>query len=158
PRAAEWRFGAYAGGDDALAGTCSAPIEIVAAAGDRPVIAHDAKSLGEVPANLVYDTEIGAYLLDPARRGYPLEEPVEERGMPVDASDPDAAHAVLTHELAGYQRQQLRERGLEDLLNDIELPLVRVLRETEKAGIKLDVRRLEEVASNIRSEADELER
>jgi DNA polymerase-1 len=35
---------------------------------------------------------------------------------------------------------------------------VRVLRETEKAGIKLDVRRLEEVASNIRAEAEELER
>jgi DNA polymerase I len=158
PRAADWRFGAYAGGEEALAGTCSAPIEVVAAAGDRPVIAHDAKSLGDVPANLVYDTEIGAYLLDPARRGYPLEELVEERGMAVDADDPDAAHAVLVHDLAGYQRQQIRERGLEDLLREIELPLVRVLRETEKAGIKLDVRRLEEVASGIRAEAEELER
>src|SRR4051812_33763055 len=158
PRAADWRFGAYAGGEEARAGTCSAPIELVAAAGERPVIAHDAKSLGEVPANLVYDTEIGAYLLDPARRGYPLDELVEERGMAVDASDPDAAHAVLVHDLAGYQRQQIRERGLEDLLRDIELPLVRVLRETEKAGIKLDVRRLEEVASRIRAAAAELER
>jgi DNA polymerase I len=158
PRAPDWRFGAYAGGDEALAGTCSAPIEIVAAAGDRPVIAHDAKSLGEVPQNLVYDTEIGAYLLDPARRGYPLDELAEERGMAVEASDPEAARAVLVHDLAGYQRQQIRERGLEDLLRDIELPLVRVLRETEKAGIRLDVRRLEEVASGIRAEAETLER
>ena len=56
------------------------PAELVAAAGDRPVIAHDAKALGEVPANLVFDTEVAAYLLDPARRGYPLDELAEERG------------------------------------------------------------------------------
>src|SRR3954449_9542732 len=153
-----WRFGAYAGGDHAIAGEVDDPAELVAAAGDRPVIAHDAKSLGEVPANLVFDTEVAAYLLDPARRGYPLDELCEERGMAVDAADPEAARAVLVHDLAGFQRQQLHERGLDDLLREIELPLVRVLRETEKAGIKLDVRRLEEVASRIRADAETLER
>ena len=51
---------------------------------------------------------------------------------------------MLAHELAGRQREQVRERGLEDLLREIELPLVRVLRETEKAGIKLDTARLEQ--------------
>src|SRR4051812_43856674 len=158
PREAAWRFGAYAGGDEALAGTCSAPIELVGAAGDRPVIAHDARSLGEVPANLLFDTEVAAYLLDPARRGYPLDELCEERGMAVDAAAPEAARAVLVHDLARFQRQQLHERGLDDLLREIELPLVRVLRETEKAGIKLHVRRLEEVASRIRADAETLER
>ena len=38
------------------------------------------------------------------------------------------------HDLAAQQREQLDERGLTDLLNDIELPLVHVLRETEKVG------------------------
>src|SRR4051795_13649274 len=118
----------------------------------------DSKSLGEVPANLVFDTEVAAYLLDPARRGYPLDELCEERGMAVDAADPEAAHAVLVHDLARFQRQQLHERGLSDLLREIELPLVRVLRETEKAGIKLDTRRLEQVASRIRTDAAALER
>ena len=74
PREPRWRFGAYAGGDQALAGEVDDPAELVAAAGDRPVVAHDAKALGEVPANLVFDTEIAAYLLDPARRGFPLDE------------------------------------------------------------------------------------
>ncbi|HWT25179.1 MAG TPA: DNA polymerase, partial [Solirubrobacteraceae bacterium] len=147
-----------AGGPFALAGELDDPAELVAAAGDRPVIAHDAKALGEVPANLVFDTEVAAYLLDPARRGYPLDEITEERGMAVEAEDPQAARAVLVHELAGRQREQIRERGLEHLLRDIELPLVHVLRETEKAGIKLDVRRLEEVASRIRADAAGLER
>src|SRR4051812_20764690 len=158
PREAAWRFGAYAGGDEALAGTCSAPIELVGAAGDRPGIAHDSKSLREGPAKPLFDTQGAAHLLDPARRGYPLDELCEERGMAVDAADPEAARAVLVHDLAGFQRQQLHERGLDDLLREIELPLVRVLRETEKAGIKLDVRRLEEVASRIRADAETLER
>ena len=54
--------------------------------------------------------------------------------MAVEADDPQGVEAVLIHELAARQREQLRERGLEDLLHDIELPLVYVLRETEKAG------------------------
>jgi DNA polymerase-1 len=158
PRATGWRFGAYAGGPYALAGEVADPAELVAAAGDRPVIAHDAKALGEVPANLTWDTEVAAYLLDPARRGYPLDELCEERGMAVDAEDPEAARAVLAHELAGRQREQVRERGLEDLLREIELPLVHVLRETEKAGIKLDTRRLEQAGLRMRADAAELER
>jgi DNA polymerase-1 len=158
PRETGWRFGAYAGGPFAIAGEVADPAELVAAAGDRPVIAHDAKSLGEVPANLTWDTEVAAYLLDPARRGYPLDELCEERGMAVDADDPQAARAVLAHELAGRQREQVRERGLEDLLREIELPLVHVLRETEKAGIKLDTARLEQAGLRMRADAAALER
>ncbi len=49
-----------------VAGECARPEELVEAIGDRPAIAHDAKSLGEVPEVLAHDTEIGAYLLEPA--------------------------------------------------------------------------------------------
>jgi DNA polymerase-1 len=158
PRESGWRFGAYAGGDHAVAGEVDDPRELLAAAGDRPVIAHEAKALGAVPANLAFDTEVAAYLLDPARRGYPLDEIAEERGLGVEADDEQAARAVLVHDLAALQREQLTERGLTDLLDEIELPLVRVLRETEEAGIKLDTRRLEEAATRIRTDADALER
>ena len=50
------------------------------AVGTRPVLAHDAKSLGQVPATLAHDTEVAAYLLEPARRAYPFRELCEERG------------------------------------------------------------------------------
>src|SRR6185312_15423714 len=119
---------------------------------------HDAKALGDVPPNLVFDTAIGGYLLDPARRGYPLDELAEERGIGADAGDELATYAVLIHELASRQRPQISERGLTDLMNDIELPLVHVLRETEKAGIKLDTKQLETVATRIKADVVTLER
>ena len=153
-----WRFGAWGGVGPALAGPAADPAEIVALAGDRPVVAHDAKALRAVPDNLAFDTEIGAYLLDPARRGYPLHELAEERGMAVDAADEMAEEAALTLELARRQREQLTERGLTDLLHDIELPLVRVLLAMEQEGIRLDTRRLEEVGARINERCDVLER
>src|SRR4051794_33961359 len=158
PRETRWRFGAYAGGGHALVGNVDHPAQLVAAAKQRPVVAHDAKALGDVPPNLVFDTEIAAYLLDPARRGYPLDELTEERGMAVNAEDEQGARAVLVYTLAEQQAAQLHERGLVDLLTDIELPLVHVLRECEKQGIKLDTQKLETVASRIRADADALER
>jgi DNA polymerase-1 len=158
PQPGGWRFGAYAGSGHALAGEVDDPAELVAAAGDRAVVSHDAKALGAVPANLAFDTEVAAYLLDPARRGYPLEELSEERGIAAETGDEQATRAVLVHELAARQREQVSERGLTGLLTDIELPLVRVLRETEQAGIKLDTVRLEEAASRIKADADALER
>jgi DNA polymerase I len=154
-----WRFGVYGGGAEVLVGTCSAPEELVAAAGDRPVLAHDAKELGAVPAVLAHDTEIGAYLLEPARRAYPFRELCEERGFGVAAEvdDEAAADALLVHALADWQREEIRGRGLSDLLTDVELPLVRILRQMELAGLKLDTERLAEISGRVKKEADELE-
>ncbi|CAA9514578.1 MAG: DNA polymerase I, partial [uncultured Solirubrobacteraceae bacterium] len=153
-----WSFGAFAGGREALAGQCDDPTELVAALDGRPIVAHDAKSLGRVPDTLAHDTEVAAYLLDPARRSYVLDELCEERGLAVDADDPLAAGAVLALDLAHLQREQIRERGLEDLLVQIELPLVRVLRFMETTGVKLDTARLARARDRINADAAQLER
>ena len=152
-----WRFGA-ACGDAALAGPCADAAEVVAAAGDRPVVVHDAKALGVVPAHLAHDTLLAAFLLDPARRAFPFAELCEERGLAAEAEDPAAADAVLTQALAAAQREQLDERGLTPLLTDVELPLVHVLRAMELAGVRLNVERLGEIADRVRTEIQGLER
>jgi DNA polymerase-1 len=154
-----WRFGAHVdGSSEVLVGDAGSPQELVAALGSRPVVAHDAKSLGEVPAVLAHDTEVAAYLLEPARRAYPFRELCEERGLAAAIEDPAGADALLAHALASWQREQIRGRGLTDLLNDVELPLVRILRDMEKAGCKLDTERLAEISARVKAEADELER
>ncbi len=142
---------------DVLAGDCDAPRDVAQACGTRPVIAHDAKALGVVPPGLVHDTLLGAYLLEPARRGYPFAELCEERGLAADAEDPLAADAVLLGALAEWQREQISERGLQEVMNDIELPLVAVLREMELTGVRLNLERLAEITGRVREELVALE-
>ncbi len=155
----EWHFGVYAADTDQLIiGTCPRPEELVAAIGSRPVVAHDAKSLGQVPATLAHDTEVAAYLLEPARRAYPFRELCEERGLSADLEDETGRDGRLVQALAAWQREEIRGRGLTDLLNDVELPIVRILREMEQAGVKLDTKRLAGISTRVQTEADTLER
>jgi len=143
---------------EVLAGDCESPEQVALACGERQVVAHDAKALGTVPPGLVHDTLLGAYLLEPARRGYPFSELCEERGLQSDLEDPAAADAVLLGALAAWQREQIAERGLQDLMREIELPLVAVLRDLEILGVRLNLERLEEITGRVRKEIDELER
>jgi DNA polymerase-1 len=154
---APWRFAVAVGGE-VLAGDCAGPEEVVAACAERPVVAHDAKALGLVPPVLGHDTLLGAYLLEPARRGYPFAELCEERGLGSNIDDPVAADAVLLGALADWQREQIAERGLEQVMAEIELPLVAVLREMELLGVRLNLERLAEITERVREETATLER
>jgi DNA polymerase I len=154
-----YRFGLHQeGSNQVLVGEAPTSEELVQAIGERQVAAHDAKSLGEVPANLYHDTEIGAYLLEPARRAYPFRELTEERGLAAEVEDEAGADALLMTALTEWQREEIRGRGLTELMTEVELPLVRVLRDMEKAGVKLETTRLAQISSRVKSEADQLER
>ena len=165
---APWRFAVAAGPTrsaaggpapvvEVLAGDCDSPDEVALACEARPVIAHDAKALGVVPPGLAHDTLLGAYLLEPARRGYPFAELCEERGLGTGLPDPVAADAVLVGALTAAQRTEIEERGLQSLMDDIELPLVSVLREMEIEGVRLNVPRLAEITERVRDEVADLE-
>ncbi|HZC12626.1 MAG TPA: DNA polymerase, partial [Thermoleophilaceae bacterium] len=97
---------------------------------------------------------------DPARRGYPLAELSEEQGLgaEVDGANGLAERAVVTRALAERQRDRLEEDGLTRLFQEIELPLVDVLVELERAGVKIDVGRLNEISRRFGARAEELER
>jgi DNA polymerase-1 len=153
----EVRF-AVAAGEQVLTGAAPGSEAVVQALGERPVVAHDAKALGLVPPRLVHDTLLAAYLLEPARRGFPLREICEERGLACEVEDPAGVVAVLVQALAIWQREQLAERGLQWLMDEVELPLVRVLREMELAGVRLNRERLAEVDRRVRDEIHRLER
>ena len=150
-----WTFG-VATDEEVLAGECSDPAELVGVVAGHPITAHDAKSLGAVPPNLAHDTMLAAYLLDPARRGYPLAELCEDRGL--RAAPGAGGDAQLVRALSELQRAELVERELDALLRDVELPLVGVLRDMEVAGLRLDVPRLAEVGGRVSAEIRALER
>jgi DNA polymerase-1 len=153
-----YETGVYAAATDTVySGHAERPEDLVTAIATRPVIAHNAKALGLVPWNLVHDTEVAAYLLEPARRAYPFRELCEERGFATDVPDGAGADARLAQALAEWQREELRDRGLTELLGEVELPIVRILRDMELAGVRLDTERLHEISTRVKEEADRLE-
>ena len=157
-----WRFAAYAGGDEVLAGEADAPGELVAALGDRPVVAHDAKALGDGRRARPRVRHRGRRLpARPARRGYPLDELAEERGLGGRrrrrrrprrrGARPRARRAAA--------RADRRARASSDLLREVELPLVARAARDGAGGIKLDTTRLAEIArARPRARPTELER
>jgi DNA polymerase I len=152
-----WRWAGFDGGAEVLVGEAAGPAEVAEAAGARRVVAHNAKALRTVPRTLAHDTEVAAYLLDPARRGYPLDELAQDHGLGADVDDPTGADALVICALAALQRERLIERGLDRLLLEVELPLVHVLREMEVMGVKLDCALLAQISERVQGEVLELE-
>jgi DNA polymerase I len=155
------RFAAYAGGD-VLVGDAETFTALSLAWGDKPITAHDFKSMApdENPPPLEHDTMVAGYLIDPSRRNYDLQELAEDAGFSakVEGADGLASNAVVTRALAERQRAVMEEEGLTRLFSEIELPLVDVLVELERAGIKLDLHKVYEIAGKVEQQAGELER
>src|SRR6185436_9558554 len=66
-----------------------------------------------------------------------------------EASLDPAEEARLVAALAEAQRLRIEELGLEQLLREVELPLVHVLAAMEREGLKLDAERLAEVGAGF---------
>jgi DNA polymerase-1 len=159
------RFAAYAGNEEVLVGEAETLAAVTLAWGDKPLVAHDWKSIAsaEEPCDappLEHDTMVAAYLLDPAGRAYPLLELTERDGIgaKVEGANGVAERAVLTRALAERQREEMEEQGLTELFRDVELPLVDVLVDLERAGVKLDVPAIREISAKVQDTIRSLEK
>jgi len=131
-----------------------------------------------VELNLDHDTVVAAYLLEPQRRTYDLVELAADAGIGIaegaaagkaeddgqlaldqelEAGLDPAEEARLVAALAAVQGPRIEELGLEQLLREVELPLVGVLAAMEREGLKLDAKRLAEVGAGFGERIDTLE-
>ncbi|HTZ04962.1 MAG TPA: DNA polymerase I, partial [Gaiellaceae bacterium] len=125
------------------------------------LIAHDAKEIG---VDAVDDTMLLAYLIEPGRSGYDLDDLAAEYAVEAKP-EPDAEeetdrlvrHAAVTLRLRDPLLERVRERGSERLYRDVEMPLVGVLRAMEDAGIKIDTYRMGEITARLADRVEELE-
>ena len=133
-----------------------------------------------VELDLEHDTMVAAYLLEPQRRTYELVELAADAGIGLaegagrgggddddgqlslgeegEAGLDPAEEARLVAALAEAQRPRIEELGLEQLLREVELPLVEVLAAMEREGLKLDAERLAEVGAGFGERIDTLEK
>ncbi len=125
------------------------------------LVAHDAKSLRVEATD---DTMILAYLIEPGRAEYALDDLAAEYGielLPVPEAEEETAalvrHAAATLRLRDPLLERVRERGAEPLYRDIELPLTEVLAAMESTGVKVDTYRMGEITARLADRVEELE-
>ena len=145
--------------------------EVIVAIGGRgavsreelEVVAHDAKELrlGEPAAD---DTMIAAYLIDPGRAEYELDDLMAEYGVELEPDPPAeeetaslVRHAEAARRLAEPLVAKVTERGSDRLYRDIELPLTVVLAAMEDAGVRIDTYRMGEITARLSDRIEELE-
>ena len=124
-----------------------------------PKIAHDAKSLARSNGlvGVGFDTSLAAYLVNPGVRAQELKD-LQERwgdGSAINFSSPEqelltSARALFT--LKDSLTRELKERGLWDLFNDMELPIAALLAKMESLGIAVDKKELDKLAAYFEGE------
>ena len=124
-------------------------------------VAHDAKAQRVVPSD---DTLLAAYLIEPGRASYELDDLAIEYGaelQPEPETDEETTalvrRAAIPPRIVSQMRARLLERGNLELYETIELPLVPVLADMEDAGVRIDTYRMGEITARLSDRVEELE-
>src|SRR6266700_1693069 len=130
---------------------------------------------------LAFDTMLGAYLVDPGRRGLGLKAQVFQRlghimtniseligrgskmismsQVPIRlAADYAGADADMTLRLVEPIMLELRRHNLLELYNNVELPLLPVLMQMEQHGVALDIDFLHNLDGQLSEQISKLEK
>ena len=153
------RFALAREGEDVVVGAWSS--ELAARLRDAALVVHDAKA---ARLEAVDDTLLMAYLIDPGRSSYPLDDLAAEYGVelvPQPAADEETSAlvrgAAATLRLDPQLRTRIAERGLDPLYRNVELPLSAVLAAMEDVGVRIDTYRMGEITARLGERVEELE-
>jgi DNA polymerase-1 len=121
----------------------------------RLLIGHDIKRLVQwclargAAAPALQDTAIAAFLLNPARSNYKLEEVANEHLGEGAATGRPGGRGRLVWSLWEQEERELREAKVRPLYDEIERPLVPVLAVMERHGIRADSDRLADFSKEL---------
>ncbi|MBR5156397.1 MAG: DNA polymerase I [Clostridia bacterium] len=144
-------------------------------------IAHNFKDdiiyldkFGIFPVGVRFDTEIGAYLLEPSRKTYDISDLCFDF-LGVNLGDADSGsvqlsldmigegygkglkrRALMLLKLAEWEEKELEKTDELKLFYDIEMPLVTVLASMQLEGFKVDREKLEEFGKDLSENIDVL--
>jgi DNA polymerase-1 len=125
---------------------------------------------------LAFDTFVASYLLNPGRRTTTIEdlafEFLAERARPAgtllegavegaplaELARAAAQEADLTLRLSAPMTARIAEEGLSDVFHDMELPLVEVLAEMERVGVRVNLPYLAEMSREMEGQLASLTR
>jgi DNA polymerase-1 len=145
----------------------------------KPLLVY-LKARGVRPQGFRFDAELAAYLLDPSRSSYRVEDlarehlgcgitpPGEikeserarkgfEEAPPQEAASYMAQVALALQRMRPIILEALEGGGMASLFADLEMPLTEVLADMEIAGVEVDPGQLEEMAKEMESRIHQLE-
>lgn len=127
----------------------------------------------------VFDSQVAAYVLDPARSSYDIKvmaldmlrheipsqkEFLEDAGQTTLFGTDHSAYAnyglhwcVVSDALRAQQEKQLVQAESEFVCREIEFPLIRVLADMEHVGIRVDGSMLEEIGRRLTANIDQIQ-
>ena len=129
--------------------------------GDAEIWAFDAKPLyrlalehGGIGKALRFDGKLAAYLLNPSASGYEVHSLAAEYGVHTDFTCEAAPDAGVLAGLCDALAAALDESGQRKLLDEMELPLARVLADMERIGFAVDADGIRAFGDSLRGELD----
>lgn len=111
--------------------------------------------------NIALDAELAAYLLNPSASSYDLARLLEEYNISIPKSADEESEKYASNfmmpTLAKKLSREIRANSQEHLLNDIELPLAKVLASMENQGVEADAEGIEKFGEMLAVQIDNLQ-
>ena len=133
------------------------PVEVLSALApvlcSHPAIVHDGKKLWHtlsklslpLPGKFDWDTMLGAYLINPQEKSYTYAALKQDL--------PEDARGVLS--LAMWQKEKIAADAMMHLMQEVEMPLARVLFQMEEAGFTVDKAFLRQLGDRYTAQIEE---
>lgn len=124
---------------------------------DYKTLLHKAKNLGIEIKGVIFDTLLGAYLLQADKNNYSVEDLAQNiLGIAID-KDSFGQRCCSIYQVFEPLRSKIEEMGSLTLLHKIEMPLSEVLCDIEKQGVFIDKQYLEKLSCELGEELKKLE-
>jgi len=119
--------------------------------------------LGEVEKGHCFDATVAAYLLNPLKNDYTFEDVAREHlGITIDEKADEHVRgcyeAYTAFEAAGVLEKKLEACGMDKLFAEIEMPLLFVLYDMEREGVKVEGEALKIYGEQLGGRIVELEK
>ena len=125
---------------------------------------HNAKpifaELDEMGINcnsIIFDTSLAAYLLNPNASDYSLDRLLQEYNISAYQCERECPVLKLTP-VADILAREIEDKKQSALLNEIEIPLAKVLASMENIGFAVDKNAIREYGVKLQKEIDELQK
>ncbi|WP_035288271.1 DNA polymerase I [Clostridium sp. KNHs214] len=117
--------------------------------------------LGIELKGLLSDTEIQAYLIDSSKGEYKLEDTLEQylfKSLNGEEIEDNVKKVILLEELNNVLHEKIKELNMDNLLYEVEQPLIEVLSSMETLGFRVNKEMLNELGEKFSLEIDELKK